>query len=133
MASTRGFAMSDDRQPQDHAPGDSMGDDDTTVSKLESHVKSKDTWLRLFFMLVFVALYFVSRVVLFAVVVLQFFWVLFTGTINEQIRGLGQSLAGYTYEIVRFLTFNSNRRPFPFDAPWPPSTAIEDPDTDADD
>jgi hypothetical protein len=34
MASTRGFALSDDRQPQDHAPGDSMGDDDTTVIKL---------------------------------------------------------------------------------------------------
>lgn len=124
--------MSEDRQPQDHAPGDSMDDDDVVPSSMEDHVKSKATWLRLFFILVFFALYFVSRIVLFAVVAVQFFWLLFTGTLNEQLRGLGQSLASYTYEIVRFLTFNSDVRPFPFDAPWPPSTA-DDESTDADD
>lgn len=123
--------MSEDRQPQDHAPGDSMDDDDVVVSSVEDHVKSKATWLRLFFILVFFALYFVSRIVVFAVVVVQFFWLLFTGTINEQLRSLGQSLASYTYEIVRFLTFNTDVRPFPFDAPWPPSTAAEE--TSADD
>jgi hypothetical protein len=78
-------------------------------------------------MLIFMALYFVSRLVVFAVVVLQFFWLLFTGAVNEQLRALGQSLAGYTYEIVRFLTFNSDVRPFPFDAQWPPSAAVDDP------
>jgi hypothetical protein len=118
--------MSEDRQPQDHAPGDSVDDDEIVVQSIEDHVKSRATWLRLFFILVFFALYFVSRVVVFAVVVLQFFWLLFTGAVNEQLRALGQSLAGYTYEIVRFLTFNSNVRPFPFDAPWPPSAVVED-------
>jgi len=123
--------MSDATPPRDHAPGDRPDDDDTGIHSLETNVKSKATWLRLVFMLVFAALYFVSRMVLFAVVVLQFFWVLFSGAINEQLRALGQSLAGYTYEIVRFLTFNTNIRPFPFDTPWPPSKAIEDePDDD---
>jgi hypothetical protein len=51
---------------------------------------------------------------------------LFNGVINEALRALGQSLAGYTYQIVRFLTFNTNVRPFPFDTPWPPSAAIDD-------
>lgn len=122
--------MSDDRQPQDHAPGDTMDDDDVVVNSMEDHVKSKATWLRLFFILVFFALYFISRVVVFAVVVLQFFWLLFTGAINDQLRSLGQSLAAYTYQIVRFLTFNTDTRPFPFDAPWPPSAVIDD-STDA--
>jgi len=118
--------MSEDRQPQDHAPGDSVDDDEIVVQSIEDHVKSRATWLRLFFIIVFCALYFVSRIVVFAVVVLQFFWLLFTGAVNEQLRALGQSLAGYTYEIVRFLTFNSNVRPFPFDAPWPPSAVADD-------
>lgn len=118
--------MSEDRQPQDHAPGDSVDDDEVVVNSIEDHVKSKATWLRLFFIIVFFALYFVSRIVTFAVVVLQFFWLLFTGAVNEQLRGLGQSLAGYTYEIVRFLTFNTDVRPFPFDSPWPPSTVAGD-------
>jgi hypothetical protein len=121
--------MTDASQPRDHAPGEAMEDDMDDVrnsNSLEQNVKSKATWLRLFFMLVFVGLYFISRMVLFAVVVLQFFWLLFNGVINEALRGLGQSLATYTYQIVRFLTFNTNVRPFPFDTSWPPSVAIND-------
>ena len=121
--------MTDASQPRDHAPGDVMDDDGDDVlnnQSLEKNVKSKATWLRLFFILIFVGLYFVSRMVLFAVVVVQFFWLLFNGVINEALRALGQSLATYTYQIVRFLTFNTNVRPFPFDTPWPPSAAIED-------
>ncbi len=125
--------MTHGSQPRDHAPGDAM-DDDTddgtgdvhNSNSLEQNVKSKATWLRFFFILVFVFLYAISRMVLFAVVLLQFFWLLFNGTINEALRALGQSLASYTYQIVRFLTFNTNVRPFPFDTPWPPSAAIED-------
>jgi hypothetical protein len=121
--------MIDGTQPRDHAPGDAVDDDTDEVhhgNSLEQNVKSKATWLRLFFILVFVGLYFVSRMVLFAVVVLQFFWLLFNGVINEALRALGQSLASYTYQIVRFLTFNTNVRPFPFDTPWPLSAAIGD-------
>ena len=83
------------------------------------NLKSSRTWLRLFFMLVFVLLYGVSRVVVGAVVVVQFFWLLFTGRINNRILQLGQSLATYTYHIIRYLTFNSEQRPFPFDSDWP--------------
>ncbi len=122
--------MTEGIQPRDHAPGDVTGDDtddDGGSSTLEQNVKSKATWLRLFFMLIFVCLYFVSRVVLSAVVVVQFFWLLFNGTINESLRALGQSLASYTYQIIRYLTFNTNVRPFPFDSAWPPSAAITDP------
>jgi hypothetical protein len=46
--------------------------------------------------------------------------VLFTGQKNQPLLGLGQSLATYTYQIVLYLTFASEVRPFPFDADWPP-------------
>jgi hypothetical protein len=32
---------------------------------------------------------------------------------------LGQALATYTYQIIRYLTFNTEERPFPFDSDWP--------------
>jgi hypothetical protein len=122
--------MTDGIQPRDHAPGDVTNDDSDDdsggSSTLEQNVKSKATWLRLFFMLILVFLYFISRIVLSAVVVVQFFWLLFNGTINESLRALGQSLAAYTYQIIRYLTFNTNVRPCPFDSPWPPSAAIND-------
>ena len=85
----------------------------------QDHLKARSTWLRLFFMLVFVCFYGVSRIVTVVVVVAQFCHVLFTGETNRPLRDLGLSLATYTYEIVCYLTFNTEQRPFPFDTEWP--------------
>jgi hypothetical protein len=54
-----------------------------------------------------------------AVVALGFLWVLFTGEPNPQLKSTGASLAAYLSQVVRYLTFNSNEKPFPFDAEWP--------------
>lgn len=86
---------------------------------LKDNVRSRTTWLRLFFMLVVCVLYAISRIVTGAVIVLQFFWVLFSGKTNNKLEQLGQSLATYTYQIIRYLTYNTEERPFPFDADWP--------------
>jgi Flp pilus assembly protein TadB len=105
---------------QEETPPDQRSADEQAQSThIEENVKSRSTWLRLFFMIVVALLYAISRVVVGAVVVLQFFWVLFTGATNKQLEQLGQSLATYTYQIIRYLTFNTDERPFPFDADWP--------------
>jgi hypothetical protein len=92
---------------------------DTNRRPLEEHLKSRSTWLRLFFMIVVGVFYAVARLVTTIVVVAQFCHVLFTGELNVQLRAFGQSLATYTYQIVTYLTFNTETRPFPFDAEWP--------------
>jgi len=69
-------------------------------------------------MILFVAIWSVSRVVVLAVVVLQFFWVLLAGEANPRLSEFGQSLATYTYQIVCYLTFTTEEHPFPF-ADWP--------------
>jgi hypothetical protein len=121
--------MSSEYPPRDHAPGDngehdvdSYADPDNRTGNrpIEENIKSRSTWLRGLFMLVFVFIYALSRFVVGAVVLLQFLWVLFTGEINERLRMLGQSLAIYTSQIIRYLTYNSEQRPFPFDEDWPP-------------
>ena len=86
---------------------------------LSTNIKSKSIWLRLFFMLVVALFYSISRIVVTAVVLVQFFWVLLTGEVNEKLRVFGQSLSTYTYQIVIYLTFNTEERPFPFDTDWP--------------
>lgn len=86
---------------------------------IKRNVKSRSTWLRLFFMVVVTLLYAVSCVVMGAVVVVQFFWVLFTAKSNVKLQELGESLATYTYQVIRYLSFNTEERPFPFDADWP--------------
>jgi hypothetical protein len=85
----------------------------------ETHLRSRSTWLRLFFMLVLGLFYGVSRIVTVVVIVAQFCHVLFTGETNRPLRDLGLSLATYTYQIVCYLTFNTEERPFPFDSGWP--------------
>ena len=107
--------MKDDIPPS----ADGSGDTPRQPLSVKEHVKQRSTWLRLFFMLVVVLLYTVSRIVIGVVVLLQFFWVLFTGETNRQLEAFGQSLATYTYQIVRYLTFNTEERPFPFDLDWP--------------
>jgi hypothetical protein len=95
------------------------GDREPQPVLVKENLKKRSTWLRLFFMFVMVLLYSVSRVVVSVVVLLQFFWVLFTSETNKPLENLGQSLATYTYQIIRYLTFNTEERPFPFDLNWP--------------
>lgn len=110
--------MNESSPPRDHVPPE------PEEPSVEDHLKSSETWLRLVFMIVMILIWGISRIVVLAVVAIQFFWVLFTGETNQQLRQFGQSLAIYTYQIVRYLTFNTNERPFPFDQSWP----LEGPD-----
>ncbi len=76
------------------------------------------TWLRGFFMILFVLIYSVTEVIVLAVVVLQFLFVLFTGQQNGRLRTFGAGLSLFVYQIMSFWTYNSDERPFPF-AAWP--------------
>ena len=106
--------MNDNRPPPDHVVPDPDAtpdaDDDAHEQGLEDNIKSKSTWLRLLFMILFVALWSISRIVVLAVIVLQFFWVLLTGQTNARLTSFGQSLATYSYQIICFLrnTFRSD-------------------------
>jgi hypothetical protein len=112
--------MEHEGPPRDHAGiGDPYGEDTSTNRQIEENLKSRATWLRLVFMIVFVLIYGLTRLVLGAVVILQFLWVLFTGETNPRMKHLGASLATYTLQILLYLTYNTEDRPFPFDLDWP--------------
>lgn len=112
--------MSTEDPPKDHAEEQAAVEE---ASDFEKNVKSRSTWLRLFFIALFFIFYAISRPILFVVVVVQFFWILFTSEANRGLLEFGQSLASWTYHVVRYLTFNSDEKPFPFDQPWPSATA----------
>lgn len=114
--------MSDNGPPRDHVVGDTddQADDAGAAEEqgLEQNIKSRSTWLRLLFMILFIVLWGISRLVILAVVILQFFWVLFTGQTNTRLGRFGLSLATYSYQIILYLTYNSEEQPFPFEE-WP--------------
>lgn len=108
--------LADDGSAQGHQAG----------RPIEENLKSKATWTRLLFMVICYVLVCVASFVGTFVVVLGFLWLLFTGEVNRQIQQVGQSLASYIYQIIRYLTFNSDERPFPIGADWPSGTATSD-------
>lgn len=116
--------MSTEEHPKDHIEEEQPAVED--VSDFEKNVKSSSTWLKLFFIALFFVFYAISRPILFVVIVIQFFWVLFTSETNRGLLEFGQSLATWTYHVVRYLTFNSDEKPFPFDQPWPSAGATAD-------
>jgi len=102
--------MSHDNPPADHV----IPDREDVGKPIEENIKSQATWLRLVFMVVYYVIGTVVTAVLTLVVVLGFFWVLFTGERNGQLQQAGQVIAAYLYEIFRYLTFNTEDKPFPF-------------------
>lgn len=127
--------MTTSDQPMDHVPpaaDKSERPERSERSDLEKNVLARSTWIRLLFMIVFAFLYGLSRLVTAAVVVIQFFHVLFAGDTNDQLKKFGHSLAIYSFEIVDYMTFNTETKPFPLGSDWPiemptaPSAAAEE-------
>ena len=91
--------------------------------ELKQHLTASETWLRGLFILIFAVIFGVAEILLTAVVVFQFLATLFSGEPNARLRAFGWSLAAFIYQIVTFITFNSDERPFPF-SPWPESRPL---------
>ena len=110
--------MTNAEQPMDHVPPDD-GVAHSESSDLGKNVKTKSTWLRLLFMVVIGVTWSIAVFVTGAVIIVNFFYVLFTGKTNNKLTEFGQSLATYLYQVARFMTFNTETRPFPIDEDWP--------------
>ncbi|GAB4358966.1 MAG: DUF4389 domain-containing protein [Methylohalobius sp. ZOD2] len=83
-------------------------------SEIRRHLKEVNTWQRIFFMAVFAFILGFVRVILWAVVIFQVASKLLTGRDNPHARQLGATLGVYLYQILLFLTFNTDQMPFPF-------------------
>jgi len=77
-----------------------------------------DLWIRLLYMIVFAVLTWLSRLVLCVIGLLQFLLVLVTGEEHRALRDFSASLAAWTWRAFRFICFNTEQKPFPFDE-WP--------------
>lgn len=89
------------------------------MGTIKEHLFSHSTWLRGFFIVLYAILFYqVALVVILAVAVLQFGFMVFTGKLNEYLLSLSETLSIYSYQIISYITYHSDRKPFPFSA-WP--------------
>ena len=109
----------------DNPTADDVVIEEDQGTPIEKNLKSRSTWLRFLFMVIYSVLIWLAGLVGTFVVILGFLWVLFTGEVNKQLRQAGQGIASYIYQIVRYLTFNTDSKPFPFGESWPSGDSDE--------
>ena len=95
----------------------------------EDNLKSKTTWKRLLFIILFSICFNVAEIVLAAIAIVQFFSSLITGAPLAQLQKFGTSLATYLKEIADFLTYARNDKPFPI-GQWPKERKIHTTDNE---
>lgn len=89
-----------------------------TESELKKHLSSEETWRRGFFMMVLATFSCLVILVITGVVVYQFGSMLLTGKLNSFLIRFGNSLSVYVQQVLRYLTYNTEEKPFPFNS-WP--------------
>lgn len=105
--------MSEDSQTK---AADSTPSDNKT---LKNKLANPKHWLRLLLMLLmFMILFNLVKFIVSITLIVQWVLVLITGTPNERLKNFTKSLNQYGYQIMEFVSFNSDKRPFPL-SDWP--------------
>ncbi|NJA05911.1 DUF4389 domain-containing protein [Methylococcaceae bacterium WWC4] len=92
--------------------------------QINENLKKIETWKRIIFMVIYAAIDSLVKLLLWLVILLQVGSVLLTGACNPNILNFGRSLSIYHYHILLFLTFNTDKLPFPF-ADWNETANLE--------
>lgn len=95
-----------------------MAETTTATTTNTNTLSDRGTWTRLLYMILFAVIFNIAELVILVIVVVQFLFKLFTGKINDELRRLGDTLGAYLHEIVAYLTYHREERPYPF-GPWP--------------
>ncbi len=97
-------------------------------TEIENAPNERTIWNRGLYILIFAFCLWLAKFVAFVVVVFQFVSVLFTGSTNAKLLVFGQSLSTYQYQVMLFLTFNSEVHPYPL-TDWPEGAPVPPGDT----
>lgn len=85
---------------------------------IKENLKNKSNWMRGLYILLFAILYSIAEIVLWAIVLFQFGSQLITARPNNRLLGFSRGLNAYIYQIIQFISYRSEEKPYPF-ADWP--------------
>ncbi len=92
---------------------------------IPNNLKDVNQWLRILYMLLFAVIFNVATAVLWVVVLVQALFSLLTGSSNANVKQLGSGLTQFILQIMQYLTYQSEEKPFPFQA-WPEVEAVSE-------
>ncbi len=90
------------------------------IKQINQQLQKHKMLLRSLYMIFFIVVYSVSKFLIIGLALFQLITIIMTEKPNEPILRLAQSLSIYIYQIIQFMTFNSEIKPFPFST-WPSS------------
>jgi len=82
------------------------------------NLKQPAQWIRIAFMIAMAVALYLAGTILTLLIFAQALFGLLTGAANRNLRELGAALTLYVRQLLDFLTYNSEFKPFPF-APFP--------------
>ena len=87
------------------------------LDNIIGNLKQGSAWVRVILMIAFaVVLYVIIPAIVLVLMLTQTLFVFITGDSNDNLRVLGTALSKYIFEVLQFLSYASNNRPFPFSA-----------------
>lgn len=92
--------------------------DDISASSVKENVKNTDTWIRGVFIIIYGVIFYLLFWILWVVVIFQFLMKVLLGNLNDNLMDFSGGLTRYAYQILQYVTFRSEERPWPF-GPWP--------------
>jgi len=95
------------------------------MSEFQENISRTGTWLRLVYMLLFALVFWVCKLVLLVLAVIQFLSLLLSGEKNEELDRFARSFSQYLGQVTAYLSLASDERPFPF-ADWPVAADDDD-------
>ncbi|HKK15653.1 MAG TPA: DUF4389 domain-containing protein [Gammaproteobacteria bacterium] len=95
---------------------------------VKENVRNVDTWMRGLFIVIFGVIFYFLVIIIWLLVIFQFLTKVMTGNLNQYLDNFSVGLTEYTLQILNYVTFRSNDRPFPF-SPLPGSNITAPTDT----
>lgn len=82
------------------------------------NLSEPQAWLRILFMVGFaLVLYLIVAPIVAILMVVQALFTVTTGDSHDKLRRFGQTISVYVYQVLGFLTYNREEKPFPFSDP----------------
>ncbi|MDH5464699.1 MAG: DUF4389 domain-containing protein [Thiovulaceae bacterium] len=82
--------------------------------ELKTNLLNYETYKRFALMLVFVIIYSIVELIIYATAIFQIIHLLITGKMHTVLKNFAKGISAYLYDIVKFLTFDTETLPFPF-------------------
>lgn len=90
------------------------------LKNIGKRLSSKEVWLRALYIILYLFICYLAAFAVLFIILFQFISSIIIHDQNPYLLQFSQSLNQYYYDVLRFITYNTEEKPFPFKS-WPKS------------